>query len=151
MNLSQLSGEVPQGAGSNPISADNIKNLGHAGQGHTMNISLGLLFYNNARGGCIIFSLEDPMSPRLLTTTNSGDCHDSYAQNIDGKDILFSSDGYKGKWAMIDITNIRETNQFTKIGETSKQSGAYAHQSIASEDGKTLFVFDEFNRFDMAS
>jgi len=151
VNLGQLSGGDPQAPLSNPITTNNIKNLGYSGQGHTMNVGLGLLFYNNARGGCITFSLEDPMSPRLLGTINTGDCHDSYAQNIGGKDILFSSDGYKGKWSVVDITDMRNTKTFKKLGQTAVQSGAYAHQGITSEDGKTLFVCEEFNKFDMAA
>lgn len=93
------------------------------------------------------------MNPKYLTTYRGGDCHDSYVQTIQNKNILITSDGYSRKWRLYDITNISNANfQFTLLGQTPTiNSNIYAHQSIVSNDGKTLFAFDEFNKFDIAA
>lgn len=151
MNLSQLSGTLSQDADSNPISQDNIKNIGNDDWGHTVNVWGGLLFLNSATTGCRIFDLSNPMSPSLLTTYTGGDCHDSCAQRIGQSDILFSADGYTGKYRLINITNVRTSPQLAIIGETSYDAGVYAHSSVVTDDGKTLFVFEESNKFDIAA
>eukprot|EP00555_Chaetoceros_dichaeta_P007718 CAMPEP_0198258614 /NCGR_PEP_ID=MMETSP1447-20131203/7985_1 /TAXON_ID=420782 /ORGANISM="Chaetoceros dichaeta, Strain CCMP1751" /LENGTH=448 /DNA_ID=CAMNT_0043945777 /DNA_START=93 /DNA_END=1436 /DNA_ORIENTATION=+ len=153
VNLSELSGTSAQGSNSNPISASNIKNIGNQGWGHTMNVWNDLLFLNGAGGGtfgCRIFDLlPDPMSPKFITTSTGGECHDSYGQRIGQRDVLFSADGMMGQYRLLDISNIRNSNQIPKIGETNSVNGAYAHSNVVSDDGKTLFVFDEFNEFDI--
>jgi len=153
VNLSQLSGSSAQGSNSNPISTGNIKNIGNQGWGHTMNVWNDLLFLNGAGGssfGCRVFDLrENPMTPNLIATYTGGDCHDSYGQRIGQRDVLFSSDGMTGSFRLLDITNIRTSTSFPKIGQTNRVIGAYAHQNVVSDDGTKLFVFDEFNRFDI--
>jgi len=154
VNLSELSGASAQAANSNPITTGNIKNIGEVDRGHTINVWNGLLFLNGAGGntfGCRIFDLlPDPMMPKFLTTYSGGDCHDSYGQTIGQKDVLFSADGMTSKYRMLDITNIRKSEDIPRLGETPFFSGAYAHQNIVSEDGTKLFAFDEFNKFDIA-
>jgi len=153
VNLSQLSGASAQGSNSDPITGSNIKNIGNEGWGHTMNVWNDLLFLNGAGGrtyGCRIFDLRpDPMSPELITTYEGGDCHDSYGQRIGQQDVLFSADGITTSHRILDISNIRTSTQIPKIGETNRVSRSYAHQNVVSDDGKTLFVFDEFNIFDI--
>jgi len=161
VNLTQLSGTaVAHGTNSNPITTNNIKNIGEEGWGHTTNVWNGLLFLNGAgtkaNSGCRIFDLlEDPMTPRYITTYIGGDCHDSYGQTIGDRDILFSADGVYGKYRLLDITNIRSTSSSSpqssipQIGETEYMN-VYAHQNVVSDDGTTLFVTDESNEVDIA-
>lgn len=155
VDLSELSSDIAQSANSNPISNNRIKNLGYENWGHTLNVWNGLLFLNHAEVGmgCKIFDVRDtPMNPKELITYKDGDCHDSYAKKIQGKDILFSSDGRSGSWRFLDITDIREPGfQLKVIGQTETQFGSYAHSTAVSEDSKTLFVFEESNKFDMAA
>jgi len=151
---------APNGEDSNPIFTEEIKDIGYTNWGHTMNVDKGLLFLNSAGGGngCKILDLlSDPMSPKVLvdktTSYGGGDCHDSYVQTIGNKDILISSDGYDKKWTFFDITDIRTASPpITKMGGTSTADGrVYAHEGVLSEDGNTLFAFDEFNNFDIAA
>jgi len=160
INLSELSSSGPQDADSNPISSDNIQIIGNSNVnwGHTLNVWNGLLFLNGACGfgkcGCKIFDLtDDPMDPKYLTTYTKGDCHDSYVQTIQNKNIFITSDGYSRKWRLYDITDILNPNfEFTLLGQTPViNSNIYAHESVVSDDGKTLYAFDEFNKFDIAA
>jgi len=157
IDLSELSSTGPQSADSSPISINKIEDIGYSNWGHTINVWNGLLFLNGACGkgkcGCKIFDLIEPMNPRYLITYTGGDCHDSYVQTIQNKNILITSDGYSRTWRLYDITNILNANfQFEILGETPKIDGKiYAHQSAVSDDGKTLFAFDEFNKFDIAA
>lgn len=154
INLSQLSSSEPQYQNSKPITQENIKKFGYKDWGRTVNVWNGLLFLNDSLRGCKIFELrDDPMNPKEIITTGDG-CHDSYVKTIRRKDILFSSDGNIGSWRFYDITNIRDTDfdfQSTLLGQTEKESGVYAHSSAVSDDGKTLFVFEDSNSFDMAA
>jgi len=162
INLSALSSSVVQGVDSNPIPDSDYKDIGYQNWGHTVNIANGLLFFNKASsaGGCKIFDLsKDPWNPSVLVkqTASSGgaDCHDSYVQTINDKgidkDIFISSDGYSKRWRLYDITDIRSpTFELSVLGITPPVGGnAYAHQSVVNEDGNVLFVFDEFNSFDI--
>jgi len=154
IDLSELSNSTAQGKDSDPISGDNIKDFGYTDWGHTLNAWNDLLFLNSARmgDGCKIFDLlDDPMNPREIMHYAIGECHDSYVQTINNADILITSDGYDKKWRLYDITDIRsESFQFSILGETPAINGsAYAHQSVVSTDGSTLFVFEEFNGFDI--
>jgi len=158
IDLEQLSSSTPQGTDDNPITEDYIKDIGYLNLGHTVNVDKGLLFLNSAGGsaGCKILDLQsDPMSPSVLvdkTETYGGrDCHDSYVQTIGNSDILVSSDGYYKNWRIFDITNIRTSNPpISYLGVTPLlTTRVYAHQSVMSEDGNTLFVFEEFNDFDI--
>merc|ERR1712238_478626 len=143
-----------------PISATNIVDFGFTNWGHTINAWNGLLFLHSAYPflGCKILDLKNnPMKPRVLGTYKGGDCHDSFAQTIfydNGKerDIMFVADGNRKQWRIVDITGIRNNGFiFEKIGETPIQPNAYAHSNVVTNDGKTLFVFDERNDFDMAA
>jgi len=158
IDLAQLSSSGPQGEDSDPITQDRYKDIDYLNWGHTVNVDKGLLFLNSARGsdGCKILDLQsDPMNPSVLVDTTAtyggGDCHDSYVQTIGDSDILVSSDGYHKKWRIFDITNIRTSNPpISYLGVTPPlTTRVYAHQSVMSEDGNTLFVFDEFNDFDI--
>jgi len=162
IDLQELSSTLsaPDGEDSNPILAKYIKDIGYPDWGHTINVDKGLLFLNSAGGnkGCKILDLlSDPMSPKVLvdktTSYDGGDCHDSYVQTIGNRDILISSDGYTKKWTFFDITDIRTSSPpIIKIGGTSRANGrVYAHEGVLSEDGNTLFAFDEFNTFDIAA
>jgi len=107
--------------------------------------------------GCKIFDLKhDPMNPKLLVAkTNNfisnSECHDSHVQTINKRDILISSDGYAKKWRLSDITDLRDNpTQLPLISSTPRVRGSvYAHDAATSDDGQTLFVFDEFNNFDI--
>jgi len=162
IDLSNLSDSAPQGEDSNPIPMSDYKDIGYQNWGHTLNVANGLLFFNtaNSHDGCKIFDLnEDPWNPKELIsrTASSGDadCHDSYLQTINDngvdRDILISSDGYSKRWRLFDITGIRSSNfNLSELGITPTLSGRlYAHESVLSDDGSILFVFDEFNNFDI--
>jgi len=153
VDLSQLSSDSAQLANSNPISINKIKDLGYTDWGHTLNVWNGLLFLNDSFMGCKILDLRNnPMKPVELINYEKGECHDSYVHTINDKDILFASDGQSGSWNLLDITNIREPNfKFKSIAETDTEYNAYAHSSVVSEDGKTLFAFEESNKFDIAA
>lgn len=95
------------------------------------------------------------MNPEVVATYTGGDCHDSFAKEIyyqgEKRDLFFVADGYNQKFRIYDITDIRENNfSFDLIGETAYTSG-YAHENCVSDDGKTLFVFEEFNYYDIAA
>jgi len=152
VDLSQLSSSLAQAENSNPISKDKIKDLGYNSLGHTVNVFGGLLFLNTASEGCIIFDLRiDPMNPKELMTYN-GECHDSYVKKINKRNILFSSDGNSGSWRLLDITRIRKQGfQLEILGQTATEFNVYAHESVVSDDGKTLFAFEESNRWDIAA
>merc|ERR1719469_1682449 len=91
------------------------------------------------------------MNPREIMNYTFGECHDSYVQTINSTDILITSDGYAKKWRLYNITDIRSSGfQFSRLGQTPSINGStYSHQSVLSTDGSTLFVFDEFNNFDI--
>jgi len=160
-DLSYLSGDAsnPDGVNSNPIpSLTGWKNLGYSDQSHTINVARGLLFLNTARSayGCRVLDLTQPMAPVQLFYTGGIDssyqCHDSYVrEGIDGKDILFVSDGGGRRERIYDITSVNAnwpTATNTRppfLGETAQVSGIYAHESWLSQDNRYLFAFDEFN------
>lgn len=157
IDLSQLSNNEAQLSDSNPITLNNIRDIGYTNWGHTLNAWEGLLFMNSARWGCKIFDLKmNPMDPKELHTYTRGDCHDSVAKSMiyDGKlrDIMFVADGGYGRYRSIDITNIRNPDfKFTRIGQTPKEYYAYAHQNVVTDDGDILFVSEESNNFHMAA
>jgi len=159
IDLSELSGSAPHGEGSNPISQNKIINHGYTNWGHTINAWNGLVFINSAystRGCAILDVRDDPMNPKEVARYPDGDCHDSFAQKIYYKgqlrDLFFVADGYKRNFRIYDITDVRESDfQFNKIGKTPATSGIYAHENCVSDDGKTLFTFEEFNNYDIAA
>jgi len=167
INLENLSGSAAHDHRSNPIPPEHIKMLpGYAEYGHTVNVDKGLLFLNTAKFdiGCAILDIAgDPWNPvELVASTirinpseglKFGDCHDSFVQTIGGRDFLISSEGRKKKWTFSDITDIRTDSKDIKVSSETPflDIRMYAHQGVVSEDGKTLFGFDEFNDFDIAA
>lgn len=99
----------------------------------------------------------DPWNPRFLFKTggtNGHQCHDSYVrEGIDGKDVLFVSEGNGRLERFYDITavdaNWEEGKLPPYIGETDAIPGIYAHESWLSEDNRYLFEFDESNNEDI--
>ncbi|KAL7543319.1 hypothetical protein ACHAXR_012646 [Thalassiosira sp. AJA248-18] len=163
VDLSYLSGNIsePHAAEENPIpefdgSGGYKRLVGYDDYGHTINVARGLLFMNDHRSsiGCRIYDLTaDPWSPAFLFSISGigKDCHDSYVrEDIDGRDILFVSDGSGRKESIYDITDVdATTNQApAAIGTTAQLSGIYAHESWLSEDNRYLFEFDENNSAD---
>lgn len=162
-DLSHLSGDInaPNEENSNPIQeTTGWRNIGFTDLTHTLNVARGLLFLNTARssaGGCRVYDLtSDPWNPSFLfqTGTSSGrDCHDSFVrENINGKDILFTSDGGGRRERIYDITNVNATTNTVppEIGTgTTSISGIYAHECWLSKDNRYLFQFDEFNVADI--
>jgi len=159
IDLSELSGSSPHGEGSNPISQNNIINHGYSNWGHTINAWNGLVFLNSAyssRGCEILDARDNPMNPKAVANYSNGDCHDSFAKKIYYKgqlrDLFFVADGFNRRFRIYYITDVRGSNfKFTQIGQTPSTSGIYAHENCVSEDGKTLFTFEEFNIYDIAA
>ncbi len=158
VDLSYLSGSVPQGVDSNPIPPAGIADRGRTNYGHTVfvNQDLGLLFLNTANNastlGCQIFDLlQDPFNPPLLPSwTGSGrDCHDSFSRSnvpgSGGKDLLYSAEGYAIRYRILDITNVRTGATPTLVGESATVSGIYAHSNWLDDDSHYLYAFEEFN------
>ena len=113
------------------------------------------MFLNTAgsTNGCRVYDLTaNPRSPSFLFNTGgtSRDCHDSYVrENIDGKDVLFVSDGRGRRERFYDVTNVDSSWPAgvvpPLIGSTASVSGIYDHESWLSEDNRYLYVFDEGN------
>lgn len=162
-DLSYLSGSsaTPNDRDSNPIPEDRgWVNLGYTDLTHTINVARGLLFLNFAGNseGCNVYDLSvDPWNPRFLFNTggNGGrDCHDSYVrEDIDGRDILFVSEGTGRVERFYDITSVDAywpTDKLPpEVGKTVAVSGIYAHESWLSEDNRYLFQLDEANSKDI--
>lgn len=158
IDLSYLSGDInsPNGENSDPIPSSAIKDLGETGKTHTINAAKGLLFLNYASGssgrGCRVYDLtEDPWNPGFLFSTGGTgkDCHDSFVrEDVDGRDILFVSDGSGTRERIYDITDVDadwiEGTMPPLLGQTMAVSGIYDHESWLSEDNRYLFVMNEF-------
>jgi hypothetical protein len=159
VDLSYLSGSTAHGANSNPIPSAGYANIGMSDQGHTVNVGHGLLFLNTARSadGCMVYDLTgNPRSPKFLFKTggSSGrDCHDSFVRQINGKTILFVSDGSGRRETLYDITNVNANwpvnTRPPQIGLTGQVGGIYAHSCWLSQDNRYLFEFDEGNAVDI--
>jgi hypothetical protein len=133
--------------------------IGETGYTHTINVARGLLFLNFAGSaqGCRVYDLTaNPMSPKyLFRTAGSGrDCHDSYVlEDVNGKDLLITSDGSGRCQRIWDITNVDSSWSSGLppiIGQTNQISGIYAHSNWVSEDKRYLFSFEENNQIDMS-
>eukprot|EP00579_Thalassiosira_antarctica_P033091 CAMPEP_0202000898 /NCGR_PEP_ID=MMETSP0905-20130828/7147_1 /ASSEMBLY_ACC=CAM_ASM_000554 /TAXON_ID=420261 /ORGANISM="Thalassiosira antarctica, Strain CCMP982" /LENGTH=787 /DNA_ID=CAMNT_0048557497 /DNA_START=44 /DNA_END=2407 /DNA_ORIENTATION=+ len=163
-DLSYLSGDIniPDGIDSDPIPAGTggYLNLGYKDLTHTINVARGLLFLNTARAsnGCRVYDLTaNPWNPSFLFNTGGTgrDCHDSFVrENIDGKDVLFVSDGSGRRERIYDITNVDANWSVNTVppqigAGTPVVSGIYAHECWLSEDNRYLFQFDENNAEDI--
>lgn len=109
---------------------------------HTLNIADGHLYLNSAAGHCRIYELSNPTFPGLINVYTADDCHDSYVQG----NLMISAGGFTSRFTLVDITNKAAP---VILGFTPIQSGIYAHSAWLSEDGNTLYGFDEFNVHDV--
>jgi hypothetical protein len=150
VDLSYLSGTTAHAENSDPIPRTAYVNVGFTGQGHTVNVASGLLFLNTAGStdGCNVYDITaDPWNPKLLFKTGgvSGyQCHDSLVREIDGKTILFVSDGGGRMERIYDITNVNANWPVGTVppmigSGTGMVSGIYAHSCWLSQDGRYLF------------
>jgi choice-of-anchor B domain-containing protein len=160
VDLSWLSSSTAHGVDSDPIPAAAMADRGRTNYGHTIFINDGLLFMNSANSGstlgCQIFDLlQDPFDPPVIASWSGSqrDCHDSYARanvaGTGGKDILYSADGYTRRYRLLDITGVRSGGSPTLLGETDLVPGTYAHSNWLSDDSQHLYVFEEFNEYDL--
>jgi hypothetical protein len=119
----------------NPIPSAGIANRGRTNYGNTVfvNDDLDLLFLNSANNGStlgcqVLDLLQNPFDPPIIASwSGSGhDCHDSVARrNVpgsNGKDLLYSADGYATRYRLIDITNVRAGGTTTFLGESAPVS-----------------------------
>jgi len=163
VDLTPLSGTTPHIYP--PIWFWNRYDRGFTDYGHTIyaNQELGLLFLNSAASGgrgCTILDVErNPAFPRMLSQYGGYgfDCHDTYARagvtvpGLSGpRDLLYAADGYSGRYRVVDITDIRSGGDPVVIGESEAFDNAYGHSVWLSDDSNYLYVFDEFDAFDMA-
>ena len=160
VDLSSLSASTAHGVDSDPIPPAAMADRGRTNYGHTIFINDGLLFMNTANSGstfgCQIFDLlADPFDPPVIAAWSGSqrDCHDSYARadvtGSGGKDILYAADGYARRYRLLDISNVRSGGAPVFLGETDLVSGTYAHSNWLSDDSQHLYVFEEFNQYDL--
>ena len=163
VDLSYLSASTPQGVDSNPIPPAGIADRGRTNYGHTVfvNDDLDLLFLNSANNGstlgCQIFDLfQNPFDPPIIASWSGAghDCHDSFVRGnvpgTDGKNLLYSADGYATRYRVIDITNVRSSGTTTLLGESAPVSGIYAHSNWLDDNSHYLYAFEEFNVRDIS-
>ncbi len=90
--------------------------------------------YENT-AGIKIFSMEDPLNPKLLSTT-VGQAHDSYARG----NRMYAYKGSAGTIFIYDITNPAAP---VRMGTITPPRIGYMHSGELSEDGKYLFTATE--------
>lgn len=146
---------------------------GYTDLGHTIHAQEGFLFVNaqTIGIGTLIFDLsQDPWNPKQIAQAREGDGHDVYVRagitvsgRVGDRIIMIVSDGNEEDHVIYDLTDIRSdfasANEIVQLSTSSSHyvstvrppvPGNFAHSSVLTEDGNTLYVVDENNLFDVA-
>ncbi len=112
---------------------------------HTLNIEDGILYLNSAnhpdfdRGLIMLDLSQAPQTISEIARYTGNDCHDSFVRG----DLLVTAGGTQGDFHFVDIS---DPSVPVLLGETVEIPGTYAHSCWLSEDGNTLYGFEEFNQ-----
>ena len=110
-----------------------------------------------SNNGLRIYSLDNPASPEFVGQWSDRYVHDAQIRtfetvNIDGqigffREIAFCCSGFNGGQVDTGLTIVDVTNKENPVvlSQTAYSSRAYSHQAGLSEDGKTLFLYDELD------
>jgi len=85
--------------------------------------------------GALIADLSDPWNPEIVGKYTTEYVHDGYIRG----DTMWTSEIYKGRFGVVDIAD--KANPV--LLATQPTPGAFNHNSMLSDDGKTLFTADE--------
>lgn len=107
---------------------------------HALQVQDGYLYIFGGAvitNGAIIADLIDPWNPTIVGKYTNEYVHDGYIRG----DTLWTSEIYKGQFGVVDITD--KSNPV--LLATQPTPGAFNHNSMLSDDGKTLFTTDEIS------